>query len=425
MMGASPPSQTIDIDSLIETGQWPLAEMLLRQSLLQDPRCAWSEDALGRIAANLGLFEAAAEHFRRAMALAPDWTDPAINLEAALSFADLLGDPSKGDPSESGPPRRLLIKAWGFGFWSDVFHVLSQLLLAEISQRQPMIHWGWNSLYRRSDSFNAFEHFFQPLPQSSLQDLENLQYLSDTEIWPPKWKRQNLWEGGINQAFGPYSRIAGLYLLNRPEPLIVSDFFTAILDLLPWIPTSHPLRGSSVEGAYRALAQKYLTPREEILATSEKFIANHLDQERFLAVHLRGLDKISEHNQVEQEYLVTQQHIEDHLDRFPDEPIFLMTDDLNLLDQFKGRYGQRIITNACQRASGPLGLHKLPDQDGVRLGQEVMVDTYTATRARAFIGHGQSNTSLAVVYLKPWPSGAVTLVGPNLMESYNLVLHQL
>jgi hypothetical protein len=53
-----------------------------------------------------------------------------------------------------------------------------------------------------------------------------------------------------------------------------------------------------------------------------------------------------------------------------------------------------------------------------------MVDTYTATRARAFIGHGQSNTSLAVVYLKVWPSGAVTLVGPNLMESYNLVLHQ-
>jgi hypothetical protein len=29
-----------------------------------------------------------------------------------------------------------------------------------------------------------------------------------------------------------------------------------------------------------------------------------------------------------------------------------------------------------------------------------------------------------VVYLKTWPSGTVTLVGPNLMESYNLVLHQ-
>jgi len=417
-------SQTLDIGSLIETGQWPLAEMLLRQFLQEDPSCAWAEDGLGRIAANLGMFEAAAEHFRRAMALAPDWPEPAFNLEAALSFADLLGEASGDGPTGSGPPRRLLIKAWGYGFWSDVFHVLSQLLVAEISQRQPIIHWGWNSLYRRSDSFNAFEHFFEPLSQSSLQDLENLKDLSDEDIWPPKWNRQNLLEGGLNQAFGPYSRIAGLYLLNRPEPLVVSDFFTAILDLLPWIPTGHPLRGSSVEGAYRALAQKYLKPREEILETSEKFIENHLEAEQFLAVHLRGLDKISEHNQIEPEYLACQQHIDRHLDLFPDEPIFLMTDDLQLLDQFKGRYGQRILTNPCQRASGPLGLHKLPDQDGVRLGQEVMVDTYTATRARAFIGHGQSNTSLAVVYVKAWPSGAVTLVGPNLMESYNLVLHQ-
>lgn len=167
-------SQTLDIGSLIEAGQWPLSEMLLRQALLQDPSCAWAEDALGRIAANLGLFEAAVEHFRRAMALAPDWPDPAFHLEAALSFASFLGEANGGDPSGSGPPRWLLIKAWGFGFWSDVFHVLSQLLLAEISQRQPIIHWGWNSLYRRSDSFNAFEHFFQPLPQSSLEDLKNL-----------------------------------------------------------------------------------------------------------------------------------------------------------------------------------------------------------------------------------------------------------
>lgn len=417
-------SQTLDIGSLIEAGQWPLAEMLLRQALLQDPSSAWAEDALGRIAANLGLFEAAVEHFRKAMALAPDWPDPAFHLEAALSFASFQGEANGGDPSGSGPPRRLLIKAWGFGFWSDVFHVLSQLLLAEISQRQPIIHWGWNSLYRRSDSFNAFEHFFQPLPQSSLQDLENLKDLSDEEIWPPKWNRQNLMEGGINQAYGPYSRMAGLYLLNRPEPLVVSDFFTAILDLLPWIPTDHPLRGSSVEGAYRALAQKYLKPRDEILETSEKFLENNLEPDRFLAVHLRGLDKITEHNKIEQEHLICQQHIDRHLDLFPNEPIFLMTDDINLLDQFKGRYGQRIITNACQRASGPLGLHKLPDQDGVRLGQEVMVDTYTATRARALIGHGQSNTSLAVVYLKDWPSGSVSLVGPNMMENYNLVLHQ-
>ena len=94
-------SETIDINSLIEAGHWPLAEMLLRQSLLQDSSCAWAEDGLGQIAANLGLFEAAAGHFRRAMALAPDWSDPAFNLEAALSFAGFLGESNGADPSGS------------------------------------------------------------------------------------------------------------------------------------------------------------------------------------------------------------------------------------------------------------------------------------------------------------------------------------
>ena len=417
-------SQPLSIESLIEAGNWPLAEMLLRQALLKDPDCAWAEDALGRIAANLGQFEWATEYFRRAMALAPDWPDPGLNLAAALSLAECLGGISLAQQHGTEPPHRLLIKAWGYGFWSDVFHVLSQLLVAEISQRQPMVHWGWNSQYRRSDSFNAFEHFFQPLPNNSPADLKDLQNLSEPEIWPPKWNSHNLLEGGINQAFGSYSRIAGLYLLNRPETLIVSDFFTAILDLLPWIPPSHPLRGCRVEDAYRTMAAKYLRPREEILAASDNFVEQYLEPEQFLAVHLRGLDKINEHGEVGQEYDLSQQHIDYHLDHFPNDPIFVMTDDSQLLDQFRRRYGQRIISNACQRASGAIGLHQLPNQDGVRLGQEVMLDTYTATRARAFIGHGQSNTSLAVVYLKAWGQGSVNLVGPNLMENYNLVLHQ-
>ncbi len=37
--------------------------------------------------------------------------------------------------------RFLLIKSWGCGFWSDVDHVMGQLLVAEITNRIPVIYW--------------------------------------------------------------------------------------------------------------------------------------------------------------------------------------------------------------------------------------------------------------------------------------------
>ena len=54
-------------------------------------------------------------------------------------------------PSDyEGEQRFLLIKAWGFGFWSDVLHVLGGLMLAELTRRQPVVFWGSNSLYSLS-----------------------------------------------------------------------------------------------------------------------------------------------------------------------------------------------------------------------------------------------------------------------------------
>lgn len=58
--------------------------MPLRPYLLPNLYCALAELAPGWITANLDWLEAAAVSFPRAMALAPDWPDPAFNLEAAL-----------------------------------------------------------------------------------------------------------------------------------------------------------------------------------------------------------------------------------------------------------------------------------------------------------------------------------------------------
>ena len=40
--------------------------------------------------------------------------------------------------------RYIVAREWGFGFWSDMGHILSVLLIAEITGRIPVIHWGNN-----------------------------------------------------------------------------------------------------------------------------------------------------------------------------------------------------------------------------------------------------------------------------------------
>ena len=59
------------------------------------------------------------------------------------------------------------------------------------------------------------------------------------------------------------------------------------------------------------------------------------------------------------------------------------------------------------------GIHYQGKINGRCLGEEVMVDTYLATKAAAFMGNGFSNPSVMVGYLKEWSDGACVLLGRN------------
>ena len=155
--------------------------------------------------------------------------------------------------------RFLLIKSWGYGFWSDVFHVLGQLLLAEISGRIPVVHWGDNCLFGDGSGANAFEFFFEPVSVVGIGDIQGRGF----SYWPPKWCEDNILDGEINKRSGSFSRQAGLYLLGRPEDVVVADFFTQALELIPWIPEGHHLCGMSIDGLYKYSINKYLRPRAQ------------------------------------------------------------------------------------------------------------------------------------------------------------------
>ncbi|MDP1683399.1 MAG: SEC-C metal-binding domain-containing protein [Burkholderiales bacterium] len=410
------------IIELLQKGNLPQAEILLRDRLGRELNNPKALNFLGWIAAAINRPQFAQHYFSEAVKLAPDWKLPQINLDQVCK--SLEGDQGrspivKSSKLENHTEKFLLIKAWGYGFWSDVSHVLGQLLVAELTGRIPIVHWGKNSLFGDGTAANAFEFYFEACSDWGVSDLLNENF----DFWPPKWNYRNLMEGEVNKWKGTFSRMAGLYLLSRQEMVVVSDFFSAVVDLKPWIPPTHHLYGLSVDELSLYLVRQYLHPKKEIIDAVGYFYKAYLGSPDFIAVHARGSDKILELNNLDEVNRQYEGIINQYLSSYNCHHIFLMTDDARILDYFKKIYGKKIITTDCQRTNSAKGIHYQTVPDRRRLGAEVVVDAYLAAKARAFVGNGFSNPSLMVRYLKDWSESDVHLIGQNMYHTHNTFLH--
>lgn len=402
--------------TLVKKRNLPLAEILCRRILAARPDWVPALNILGVIAWSVGAHDSAARYLGRARAAAPDDPTIAANLREVEAAATRAAAEAA---MEARGPRYLLIKAWGYGFWADVDHLLGQLLLAEITGRTPVVHWGRNSLFGPGDGSDAFRLYFEPVSEVDARDLARPDY----DFFPPKWTAANLFAEDVGKWHGPQSRMAGLYYLHRRERVAVSDFHTGVVALAPWIPPGHPLHGRSVAALYRHLVRRYLRPRPEIMAEVEATAERLLGAAPFLAAHARGSDKAVEFarlDEVNARYFAVVDRLR-AARRFT--RVFLLTDGAPLLEAFRARYGPRLVAADCQRTAGKVGLHYQRHEDRRRLGLEVMRDTYLAARAAAFVGNGGSNVSCMVGHLKDWAEEDFTLLWPSIQLAPNAFLH--
>ena len=334
-------------------------------------------------------------------------------------------------PAPTARPRYLLIRAWGQGFWSDVSHVLGQLLVAEITGRTPIVHWGLNSRFRNdtlpqtpgadapAPDTNAWDHFFEPVSNACLADLvgRGLAY------FPPKWRDDNLnvRENGALQ--GPYARIGALMTMRRSEDVVVSDFHTPLSALRHWIPPWHRLHGATLRAVHADLIARYIRPRPEIVERTDRAWAA-LGHGPFVAVHVRGSDKAVEIRGLKELTDQYPAHLDSLLRSIPGARLLLLTDWQPAVAEYRARYADRLVTTDAQRTSDRVGLHFQKALDGRQLGEEVLVDTLLASRCDAFVGLGNSNVSAfidlfgrAPVRPRAWTDETSFLVGPHLHES--------
>jgi protein O-GlcNAc transferase len=397
---------------LLERGFLTPAELICRYLLDRGQRSLQVSRILAEIAMVLGVPAVASGHFRDALAMG-EGRHARIRLLKAEEAAH-------HQPGPNGRGKFLLIKAWGYGFWSDVNHLLGQCLLAELTGRTPVAHWGGNSLFSDDPSGNAFETFFEPISSTSQREL-----VTDCRsCYPPKWHAGNLALDGVNQAAGPWSRVSSLYALERGEDVVVSDFHFAVHDLVPWIAPDHPLHGLTTDEIYLYLYRRYLKVKPAIAARVDSFFRREMGAGNFLALHIRGGDKGGEDPNLALLNSLYPAEIERHLQQHPEAGLFLITDDVAILSSYQRHYGNRLIHTGATRTSTGLGVHYQKQESRYLLGEEVLVDALLAARCQSFIGNGLSNVSCAVAQMKHWPAGSCRLLGARLDRLRQFTLYR-
>ena len=381
--------QRADLDSagqMLVVSNWPQAEMFLRRYLFSGGRDPVAHHLLAVVAQGYGF-------------------GPAFRLS------------EKQVKTSESSPKYLLIKAWGYGFWSDVHHVLGQLLLAELTQRTPIVHWGGNSLFGDSAAVNAFELYFDPVSAVTLSDLS-----ADLTVYPPKWTHSNLSSDDVNKWDGLHSRMPAQSLFHRKEDVLVSDFYTTVNTLLPWVAADSAYHGLTDDAVYLALFAKYLKPHALLCERVAAFWQANMAGRHWVAAHVRGSDKIYESaglHQTNQRYCA---FIDRIIELNPGIGVFLLTDSVEVHADFQVRYGDRLRTTPALRSDSSTGVH-MQGHSGRTVGEEVLIDALLAVQCDYFIGNKESNVSLAIASMKPWSAGLCIMLGDKSCRADNFFLH--
>ncbi|WP_313562001.1 O-fucosyltransferase family protein [Ruminiclostridium cellobioparum] len=301
----------------------------------------------------------------------------------------------------------LLIKSWGCGFWSDVDHVAGQLLVAEITNRIPVVYWGTNSLYGESFKTNAFELYFEPLSDYTLNDVAKPEY----SYYPPVWSFDNIMVEDLDKVAWTYRNLGEM--INSDADVVVSDIHYFVRPIINFIPKDHWAYGMTAHEIYRYLFDKYFKLKPDIEDEIEEFYNNKMkDGSPLLAIHIRGGDKVREVENLS--HLNKQYHkkIQEYINRYKIEKLLLLTDCKEIVDNFEDRYGSMVVYTDCRRglinATGDAP-HLQDYSVKRRKGIEIIKDTYLAAKCDFFIGNGYSNVSYTIKRLKDWPEENIVL----------------
>lgn len=399
---------------------------------------------LGRVAEAVGAFDIAFDQYASAMDLSPrDKSAIADVARAQQHLADHGPRASIGSLAPASLKSRHLIRAWGFGFCSELDNVLGHLLLADIMGREPVVWWGESSIFRNPGVQDAWREFFLPIGDIDALNADLATHgLQPGAIFPPKWtiginapaELPDILSGPPrNITGGDWSRMGSPHFVTRAEAITVGDYFIAPIEAQGWAPRGHWSSGKHIDHVYRVLVDRYLRlqPDLERLVDSIAHTLNLGQPESpVLAVHVRESDKVLEDNDIANWNAQILELAKAQAAANPRLRLLLISDSDPAVARYQAALPGRVLTLDTVRTSNQTGVHAADPTAGSefadrkRLGAEVVRDIYLAARCEFFMGVGSSNVAAMVPHLRDWPKNACTLVGQNMHHQINAFIHE-
>jgi hypothetical protein len=371
--------------TLWRKGNYPQAELLLRDYLTQTAGDESVQDAWRLIRSGYALGE---------------------NLQLSEKI-----------PDQSVDKKFMLIKSWGYDFWSDAHHLASQILLAELTHRIPIIWWGSNFVHDGGTGRENFTAYFDPINDTNINDIP-----FEATIYPPKWNRDNIFQENLNKWSGQYSRLAAQFIFARSEDLVVSDFYSTLDSIIPWIDRGSAYFGKSEDILYAEIFQKYFKINHRILNQAHIFFDTYMIGKTWVAVHVSVPANTDDITSLRKNAEMVYPYIDLVLKKNPQMGVFLMTDSHEMVLLFKSRYGEKILMPKGQDTKSLAPMDKNPIT-GLESVEESVIASYLAAKCDIFLGNKESNMSLAIYSLKNWAPGCFHLTGKNNIRSKNYGLH--
>ena len=299
----------------------------------------------------------------------------------------------------------LLAKQHGYGFWSDMHDVWAKLLMTEITNREPIIHWGKDSLYSVDENHSSFDQYFLPVSDYSMDDVVNDKFT----YYPLMWNPYNLFQTDPFRHLRAFQNI-DLYI-NSDADVLVCDTYNFVHNFMPRIKEGHPAYGLDEDAIYRYIHNKYIKLQPDIAAEIDEFYNTHMQTGPILAVQARSGFKLNGYSHWSDLLAQYPHEIDCYLKDNPSARIFLLSDD-NKLAHFQQMYGDILIYTDCNRKSindkGELCFNFFPDKR--RKGIEIIKDTYLACKCDYFIGTRGSGISHAISRMKAWDQDKIKLL---------------
>lgn len=160
---------------------------------------------------------------------------------------------------------------------------------------------------------------------------------------------------------------------------------------------------------YRNLFHSILNDRirikKEIMEKVDEFYRRYLKSEKCLGVHYRGgadaLKYISA-NPYNIKYPLSGyfEKVDNLLSSMGFTKIFLATDDPKALEEFKNRYGYKVVSYSTHQNDVVRGIRHITAQNRRILGEEVLIDCLLLSRCD-YLLHGASNIPVTAKFINP------------------------